>query len=209
MGAEAILPVDGANAAFVGEKLERCARAKKALTRRANHRHIFIIARIKKPAPGNWVLFFSRGVCHEQAKAWDKAEPDFRQALALNPGQPQVLNYLGYSFVDRGENLTEVGNVFGSEMRMHGSGWTVITPSHTLEAVFLYRHQGGWGVSNSLAFLLEHHRVELPWDPLYGAKFASACLRVPPRASASALTRNSSSARRMAKSFVSSMIMLN
>ena len=77
-----------------------------------------------------------------------------------------------------GENLTEVSNVFGSGMRMHGSGWTVITPSHTLEAVFLYRHQGGWGVSNSLALLLEHHRVELPWDPLYGAKFASACLGI-------------------------------
>jgi hypothetical protein len=77
-----------------------------------------------------------------------------------------------------GENLTEVGNVFGSGMRMHGSGWTVITPSHTLEAVFLYRHQGGWGVSNSLALLLEYHRIELPWDPLYGAKFASACLGI-------------------------------
>lgn len=65
------------------------------------------VALLPKPGPENWVLFFSRGICHEQAKMWDKAEPDFRQALALNPGQPQVLNYLGYSFVDRGENLTE------------------------------------------------------------------------------------------------------
>jgi Flp pilus assembly protein TadD len=30
-----------------------------------------------------------------------------RRALELNPDQPQVLNYLGYSFVDRGVNLEE------------------------------------------------------------------------------------------------------
>lgn len=65
------------------------------------------IALIPTPGPENWMVFFSRGVCHEQQKMWDKAEPDFRQALALNPGQPQVLNYLGYSFVDRGKNLEE------------------------------------------------------------------------------------------------------
>ena len=32
---------------------------KKSLTRRANHRHIFIIARISKPAPGNRPRAFS------------------------------------------------------------------------------------------------------------------------------------------------------
>jgi hypothetical protein len=31
----------------------------KNLTRRANHRHIFIIARILEPAPGNWPRAFS------------------------------------------------------------------------------------------------------------------------------------------------------
>jgi Flp pilus assembly protein TadD len=30
-----------------------------------------------------------------------------RKALELEPNQPQVLNYLGYSFVDRGEKLDE------------------------------------------------------------------------------------------------------
>lgn len=65
------------------------------------------LALVPEPAAENWMIFFSRGICHEQQKLWDKAEPDFRQALALNPGQPQVLNYLGYSFVDRGENLEE------------------------------------------------------------------------------------------------------
>jgi len=55
----------------------------------------------------HWSLFFARGNSNERAGNWDAAEADLRQALALNPDQPQVLNYLGYSFVDKGENLEE------------------------------------------------------------------------------------------------------
>ncbi|MDM7931806.1 tetratricopeptide repeat protein [Tabrizicola sp.] len=55
----------------------------------------------------DWVLFFYRGISHEQSKDWDAAEADFRRALELNPSQPQVLNYLGYGLVDRGEKLDE------------------------------------------------------------------------------------------------------
>jgi tetratricopeptide (TPR) repeat protein len=55
----------------------------------------------------DWVLYFYRGICHEQSKDWAAAEADFRKALTLNPTQPQVLNYLGYGLVDRGENLDE------------------------------------------------------------------------------------------------------
>jgi len=38
---------------------------------------------------------------------WDKAETDFRAALDLNPDQPQVLNYLGYSLVEKQDKLDE------------------------------------------------------------------------------------------------------
>lgn len=58
-------------------------------------------------AQRHWTLFYSRGISNERAGNWDAAEADFRKALELNPDQPQVLNYLGYSFVDRGENLDE------------------------------------------------------------------------------------------------------
>jgi len=57
--------------------------------------------------PDDWVLYFYRGICHEQSKDWAAAEADFRQSLALNPTQPQVLNYLGYGLIDRGEKLDE------------------------------------------------------------------------------------------------------
>ena len=54
---------------------------------------------------GDWVLYYQRGIAYERGGQWDKAQPDFLKALQLNPDQPQVLNYLGYTWVDKGENL--------------------------------------------------------------------------------------------------------
>ncbi len=65
------------------------------------------IALIPKPEARHWVLYYSRAICKERQKDWAGAEVDFRQALVLQPDQPQVLNYLGYSFLDRNENLDE------------------------------------------------------------------------------------------------------
>ncbi|THD83554.1 tetratricopeptide repeat protein [Aliigemmobacter aestuarii] len=58
-------------------------------------------------SPEDWVLYYARAICHERLKDWEKAEPDFRKALELNPDQPQVLNYLGYSFLEMNTNLDE------------------------------------------------------------------------------------------------------
>ncbi|MEA3535755.1 tetratricopeptide repeat protein [Rhizobium sp. CC-YZS058] len=59
------------------------------------------------PKRGDWTVFFQRGIAYERLKIWDKAEPSFKKALELNPDQPQVLNYLGYSWVDMNMNLDE------------------------------------------------------------------------------------------------------
>ena len=65
------------------------------------------IAASKKPEKVEWPLYYFRGISYERAKDWTKAVADFRKALELFPDQPLVLNYLGYSWVDRGENLDE------------------------------------------------------------------------------------------------------
>lgn len=65
------------------------------------------IALLGTPEAKDWPLFFSRGICHERQKRWDQAEADLRRALELAPDQPQVLNYLGYSFLELNKNLDE------------------------------------------------------------------------------------------------------
>src|SRR4051795_3747709 len=56
---------------------------------------------------GNWVYYYFRGICEERSKQWSKAEADMRKALELQPEQPHVLNYLGYSWIDQGINLDD------------------------------------------------------------------------------------------------------
>ena len=56
-------------------------------------------------AARHWVIFYFRGICYERSGEWDKAERDFRQALTLKPDQPLVLNYLGYSLIERGDDV--------------------------------------------------------------------------------------------------------
>lgn len=56
---------------------------------------------------GDWAVYFQRGIAYERLKEWDQAEPNFKKALELNPEQPQVLNYLGYSWVDKNLNLDD------------------------------------------------------------------------------------------------------
>ena len=65
------------------------------------------LAMIPTPTRAQWPLFYARGICHERLGQWDLAVADFRRSLQLDPEQPQVLNYLGYSFVEKGENLDE------------------------------------------------------------------------------------------------------
>lgn len=57
--------------------------------------------------PNDWRPYFSRGASRERLGRWPEAEADFQHALVLSPDQPDVLNYLGYTWVDRGENLQE------------------------------------------------------------------------------------------------------
>ncbi len=60
---------------------------------------------IKTPVAANWNIFYQRGIAYERLKEWPKAEPNFRKALELFPDQPQVMNYLGYSWVNMNTNL--------------------------------------------------------------------------------------------------------
>jgi tetratricopeptide (TPR) repeat protein len=70
------------------------------------------LALIPSPTAQHWIYFYFRGIAYERTKQWSKAEADLKRALELIPesntrGRAQVLNYLGYSWVDQGLNLEE------------------------------------------------------------------------------------------------------
>ncbi len=66
-----------------------------------------VIATIAKADKPHWVVFYFRGICHERSKQWEKAEADLKKALELSPDHSDVLNYLGYSWIDQGVNLED------------------------------------------------------------------------------------------------------
>lgn len=70
------------------------------------------LALVRDPGPQHWIYFYFRGIALERTKQWAKAEADLKKALELIPennarGRAQVLNYLGYSWVDQGINLEQ------------------------------------------------------------------------------------------------------
>jgi tetratricopeptide (TPR) repeat protein len=65
------------------------------------------IGQIADQSERDWALYYFRGMCYERAGRWPLAELDLQKALELNPDQPHVLNYLGYSWVDQHIRLDE------------------------------------------------------------------------------------------------------
>ena len=63
------------------------------------------IARFGAERDEQWSIYFARGICSERLGDWQKAEADFTHALELSPQRAEVLNYLGYSLVERRERL--------------------------------------------------------------------------------------------------------
>ena len=55
----------------------------------------------------DWFLLFTRGITLERLGRWQEAEADFLKTLTFRPGEADVLNYLGYTWVDQGVHLEE------------------------------------------------------------------------------------------------------
>ena len=119
-----------AEALFRMDRADEAAEALKALTRRAPdalEAHVALgdilrrTERFREAAAAydaatalaeaagraNWALYYQRAISYERSQQWEKAEADFFKALELEPDQPLVLNYLGYSWLERRERLDE------------------------------------------------------------------------------------------------------
>lgn len=70
------------------------------------------------PVRSHWNIFYQRGIAYERLKEWEKAEPNFKRALDLYPKQPQVMNYLGYSWIDMNIHLDEGMDLIREAVRL-------------------------------------------------------------------------------------------
>ena len=93
--------------------------------------------------PQHWGYFYARGIALERSGEWERAQADLKQALTLSPEQPYVLNYLGYSWIDRRDNLEEAEGLVrrASELRPEDGfiadslGWVYFVTGRYEEAV--------------------------------------------------------------------------
>lgn len=116
------------------------------------------IALLEARGTSQWFVHYVRGIAHERQGNWPKAEADFRRALELNPDHPQVLNYLGYSMVEKAVNLDEaLGMIERAAAARPDSGY--ITDSL---GWVLYR----LGRYNEAIGHMEHATELMPTDPV-------------------------------------------
>jgi tetratricopeptide (TPR) repeat protein len=63
-------------------------------------------------------FYFKWGAAAEQAGQMDKAAELLRKSIAMNPETPEAYNYLGYMWVDRGQNVEEAGQFIRKAVEM-------------------------------------------------------------------------------------------
>ncbi len=61
----------------------------------------------REGAQPDWRLLYMRAVDLQQSGDWAGAERDLTLALKQKPDEPELLNFLGYSWIDRGERLPQ------------------------------------------------------------------------------------------------------
>ena len=138
--------------------------------------------------PSNWILLYTRGMSRERLNDWPQAEADFRAALELNPDQPNVLNYFGYSLVEMDKDLDEALKMIERAVEINPNagyivdslGWVLYQLGRTEEAVpqleraaelmpvdaVVNDHLGDvyWSVGRKLEAQFQWHRA-LSFDP--------------------------------------------
>ena len=77
---------------------------------RVSERHedaAVVLSEVIKAGDVGWKPYFMRGVAYDRLDRWAEAEADLQKALEIAPEEPEVLNYLGYAWIDRGTRVAE------------------------------------------------------------------------------------------------------
>lgn len=66
-----------------------------------------VLANQKEDTSSKAKLLYLIGANEERSGKWPAAEGHLKAALAISPNDPEILNYLGFAWADRGEHLDE------------------------------------------------------------------------------------------------------
>jgi tetratricopeptide (TPR) repeat protein len=66
----------------------------------------------------NWRFYFSKGACLERLKKWNEAEIYLKKSVELSPNEYTVINYLAYSWLERGEKIDEATSMLENAVKL-------------------------------------------------------------------------------------------
>ncbi|MBO4284907.1 MAG: tetratricopeptide repeat protein [Alphaproteobacteria bacterium] len=111
-------------------------------------------------AKASWIVYYALGIAFERQGDWEKAENALKKALDLSARHPIVLNYLGYSWLERGTNYNEALFMIFEAHRAHPEdghitdslGWALYKMGNYDEAVKLLERASAFLPSNAVVF---------------------------------------------------------
>lgn len=101
------------------------------------------VARVEEPENRHWPLLYFQGIALERTDRWKEAEAALLEALALEPEQPYVMNYLAYSWIEQKAHLEKAQDMLvrAVELRpddgyiVDSLGWVYFRLGHYDKAV--------------------------------------------------------------------------
>jgi len=84
------------------------------------------IARRGDLSPQDWTLLFDRAVALQSNGNWPDAETDLQAALRLSPNQPELLNFLGYTWADQDRNLLQARGLLERAVKLAPSDGAIL-----------------------------------------------------------------------------------
>lgn len=102
--------LSAARAAFAADPTDPDAGFALASLLNAQQRHDEALQVLSAPALAqaeDWRVRLVRGAAYERSGDLPRAQAELQAALALQPDSPEVLNYLGYLWIDHGERVEE------------------------------------------------------------------------------------------------------
>ena len=115
---------------------------------------------LTKKDQDRWTVYYALGISYERQNKWYEAEKMFQKALLISERHPYVLNYLGYSWIERKMNYNEaLYMIFEAHRKdptdghiMDSVGWALYKMGKYQDAVKVLERASEYLPSNAVVF---------------------------------------------------------